>query len=419
MDRLALLAMATSVFAASIIWSNGWATAAEPLTTDSTSRLPPIEMVSIGENREFLVNGKPFLPIMSWLQSAQSYPKLRELGINTYCGTSTRQGAKEHCESAKAAGGYAVAGFGRNEGAIGHPHLLAWIHGDEPDMPDEEGNPRSTVESVVAHFKSIREADQSRPVFVTFTGGFIRQERSQVIAEKQKELYSGFVNACDVAGFDIYPIYGSGHPSRLNWPAYGTAQLREYAGPKRPVYAWIETSKGSQWMTYEKQPDVLPKHTRFEVWGVLIEGATAYGYFTHAWRPEFKEFSPTAQMQAELKRLNAQVTRLSGAILATATDKAVTMKLAGDLKCHLKATEYDGSLYIFAQNQDLGPGGEEKMQFEPVSPRSARATFTVGGLKAGTTIEVVGEERAIKAADGGRFGDEFDGLAEHIYRIKM
>jgi hypothetical protein len=164
---------------------------------------------------------------------------------------------------------------------------------------------------------------------------------------------------------------------------------------------------------------VLPKHTRFEVWGVLIEGATAYGYFTHAWRPEFKEFAPTAEMQAELKRLNAQVTRLSGAILAAPTSRAITMELAGGLKCHFKATESDGSLYIFAQNQDLGPGGEEKGQFEPVSPRSAVATFTVAGLKAGATVEVVDEKRTLKAAEGGAFSDGFDGLAEHIYRIKM
>jgi len=376
----------------------------------------PIGTVKIGENREFLVNGKPFLPIMSWLQSPRTYPTLQRLGINTYCGG----GGVQACEAAKAAGGYVVAGFGRNQEAIGHPYLLAWIHGDEPDMPSGRApnvTTRTQPAKVMETYRKIKAADKSRPVFVTFTGHFLDMGSKYDKATRER-LYPEYVQACDVAGFDIYPIYGSGHASHLNWPAYGTAKLREIAGPKRPVYAWIETSKGSRWMTYEKQPDVLPKHTRFEVWGVLIEGATAYGYFTHAWRPEFKEFAPTAEMQAELKRLNGQVTRLSGAILAAPTSKAITMKLAGDLKCHFKATEYDGDLYIFAQNQDLGPGGEEKGQFEPVSPRGAMATFSVAGLKAGTKIEVVDEGRTI-TAQAGSFTDEFGPLAEHIYKLGL
>ena len=53
-------------------------------------------------------------------------------------------------------------------------------------------------------------------------------------------------------------------------------------------------------MPYEKQPDVLPLYTRNEVWQAIINGATAIGYFTHAWRPEFKEFAPTPEMQKEL-----------------------------------------------------------------------------------------------------------------------
>jgi hypothetical protein len=384
---------------------------------DATGKLEPIKSVTIGENSEFLVNGKPFLPIMSWAQGAKNFPMLRGLAINTFCGNSSKTGPKDHCEAAAAAGGYGVPGFGDNaQGAIGHAALLGWIHGDEPDMPNKEAKPRTSADVVVAHYQKIKEADKTRPVFVTFTGHFTTMETKYDEATR-KTLYSNYVSGCDVAGFDIYPIYGSGHANHLNWPAYGTAQLKQIAG-KRPVYAWIETSKGSKWMTYAKQPDVLPKHTRFEVWGALINGATAIGYFTHAWAPSFTEFAPTAEMQAELRRLNTQVTKLAPFILAPKAKAIVSMTLAGDLERGFKATELKGTLTIFAQNRDLGPDAEKLKQFDPINPRSGKATFTVAGLKSGAEIEVVDEGRTIVAEDG-KFTDEFGPLAEHIYQIKQ
>ena len=171
-------------------------------------------------------------------------------------------------------------------------------------------------------------------------------------------------------------------------------------------------------MTYEKQPDVLPVHTRFQVWGCLINGATAYGYFTHAWRPSFTEFAPTKEMQAEMLRVNSQVTRLAPAILSPVAKNKITMAISGDLGSHFKATTYNGDLYIFAQNRDLGPNAEKLGQFEPINPRGGKATFTVAGLKAGTKIEVIDEDRTI-VADNGSFTDDFKPLAEHLYKMKL
>jgi hypothetical protein len=395
----------------------------QPLTLSATDPLPPIQTVAIGENLEFEVNGKTFFPIMSWAQDPKNFKMLRGLGINTFCGNQSKVSAKAQCEAAQAAGGYAVAGFKTDgDGGIGSPRLLAWLHGDEPDNPRKQDDgtyaPKRTVDEVVAQFKRIKAADTSRPVFVTFTTQYMKQKVGKYDRATQKRLYPAYVEACDVAGFDEYPIYGSGHASRLNWPAYATTQLREIAGPERPIYAWIETAKGSKWMTYSKQPDVLPRHTRFEVWGVIINGATAIGYFTHVWRPEFKEFAPDAAMQAELARINSQITRLAPAILAPKAKAAIGMKMSDSMECHFKATERGGEVTLFAQNRDLGPGAASAKQFQPIKPRGGKATFTVAGLKAGTTIEVLDENRSITAADGS-FVDEFGPLAEHIYRLKL
>ncbi len=370
----------------------------------------PIKKVKVGKNREFVVNGKPFFPIMSWAQPAKNYKPLRELGMNTACGDVDPAAAKE-------AGVYAVTN-GRRIAKSPNDMILGMVFDDECDMPvgkGAEAKPRQTPEQVAEKVKGIRAENPGRLLFMTLTGNFTREE-STYPADVRDKIYPEYVKSADVMGFDIYPIYGSGYAAHLNWVGSGVKQLCALAGP-RPVYAWIETSKGSRWMTYEKQPDVLPMHTRNEVWQAIINGATAIGYFTHAWRPEFKEFAPTPEMQKELARLDAQITRLAPAILADPAKEQIEMVLGDNLKCSFKATKLKGSLYIFTENNDLGPGAEKARQFDPISPRSGNAVFKVAGLKAGTIIEVVDENRTI-TAENDRFTDEFAPLAEHIYKMK-
>jgi hypothetical protein len=277
--------------------------------------------------------------------------------------------------------------------------------------------PRTLPEDVIRQYRQIKTVDPVRPVLVTFTGSFF-EKASRYDEATRKVLYPEYVKGSDVAGFDIYPIFGSGYPSRLNWVADATEELVRIAGPQRPIYAWIETNKGSKWMTYSKQLDVEPKHTRCETWMAIIRGATAIGYFTHRWQPDYKQFAPEKEMVAELKRLNGQITRLAPAILATPAKTRIKMTLNGGLPCHFKATDCDGAVHIFAQNIDLGPESESRRQFEQIAPRAGQATITVEGLKAGTSIEVVDEHRTIKAADG-KFTDDFAPLSEHIYRLEL
>ena len=277
--------------------------------------------------------------------------------------------------------------------------------------------PRTSPEDVIAQYRRIKAVDRVRPVLVTFTGSFF-EKASRYDEATRKALYPEYVKGSDVAGFDIYPIFGSGYPSRLNWVADATEELVRIAGPQRPIYAWIETNKGSRWMTYSKQLDVEPKHTRCEAWMAIIRGATAIGYFTHRWRPDYKQFAPEEEMVAELKRLNGQITRLAPAILAIPAKARIEMTLDGGLPCHFKATDCEGALYIFAQNIDLGPEPESKRQFEQITPRAGKTTITIEGLKAGTSIEVIDEQRTIKAT-AGKFTGDFAPLSEHIYRLEL
>lgn len=377
---------------------------------DVPENVEMIKNVSVGNNREILVNGKPFFPIMSWAQSAKNYNLLKSLGFNTYVGYADPV-------VAKGVGCYAVPDF--NPDLEENGYVLALIFDDEPDLPSGKGaeaKPRQTPQEVTEKHNTIREAFPDKLVFMTLTGHFTK-EQSTYPEDVRQTIYPQYVSNPDVVGFDIYPIYGSGYAAHLNWVGSGVSQLRDLAG-SRPVYAWIETSKGSRWMSYEKQPDVLPMHTRNEVWQAIINGATAIGYFTHAWKPSFTEFAPTEEMKAELKRLNRQVARLSPAILAAPAQQNISMKLGNGFNCQFKATNYNGELFIFALNSDLGEGAEDAKQFDPIFPRGGKAVFIVKGLKKGTVIEVVDEKRTI-TAEKDSFSDDFNPLAEHIYRVKL
>ncbi len=123
-------------------------------------------------------------------------------------------------------------------------------------------------------------------------------------------------------------------------------------------------------------------------------------------------------MQAELKRLNAQISHLAPAILAAPAQESISMKLADGLNCHFKATRYHGDLYIFSVNMDLGEEAKKAKQFDPIDPRGGKAVFTIAGLKAETKVEVLDETRRIYAEEG-KFSDDFAPLAEHIYRINI
>ena len=130
----------------------GWAQDAEVPTpaVGAPGGLPEIKAVGIGPTREFRVNGKPFLPIMGWLQAPANLPRLREVGINTIAGywwdeekslgAGETKNAAEYAAHAREAGLYFIPPYMPQQlEAMEHlaraDNVLAWIHDDEPDLP--------------------------------------------------------------------------------------------------------------------------------------------------------------------------------------------------------------------------------------------------------------------------------------------
>jgi hypothetical protein len=139
----------------------------------------------------------------------------------------------------------------------------------------------------------------------------------------------------------------------------------------------------------------------------ICRGATAIGYFTHIWKPSYKQFGVPDENRKALREINEQITRLTPAILGQSPQQAVSIKsikAADGVKLDCLARGTGDELTIFAVNFD-----------ERAVP--AEAAITVAGLPAGTIVEVVDEERSIRCdADG--FRDRFAPLDVHIYRLK-
>jgi len=263
--------------------------------------------------------------------------------------------------------------------------------------------PRAMPAKTLREFQTIKAADPSRPVFMTLTGHF--HPFFKKYDDEQRKMYPEYIKATDIIGYDIYPIYGWNKPEWIHLVHEATDLLVGMAGP-RPVYAWIETSKGGQWTgPLENQKEVTPTHIRAEVWMAICRGATAIGYFTHIWKPSYQQFGVPPANREALAQINAQITRLAPAILGDDPKRAVSIRGENAVKLDAMARQKDGDLYIFTVNFDE-------------AQRKTTATIKVEGLKAGTEIAVVDEGRTIRS-DEGSFSDTFEPLAVHIYRIAI
>jgi hypothetical protein len=265
--------------------------------------------------------------------------------------------------------------------------------------------PRATPQQTWEEYQKIKAADPSRPVAMTFTGYF-HPHFGKWRDEERQSLYPAYIRATDIVGFDIYPIYGWNKPEWIHLVYEATAQLKKMAGP-RPVYAWIETSKGGQYTgDLERQKDVTPQHIRAEVWMALCGGATAIGYFTHVWKPSYRQFGVPEENQTALREINEQLTRLAPAILAKRNTEEIHLDVTPEVRIAAFSTEYENSIYLFAVNYDP-------------DLKTAQVTFHVPSklLAGATAAEVVDEDRSISLIDG-TLTDSFGPLAVHIYRIR-
>jgi hypothetical protein len=99
----------------------------------------PIQTVEVTAHGAFTVNGKPFFPIMAWLQDAKNFPSVKACGMNTtagyWKGSGGTDSVTQYLKLIEDAGLYGVLPYDdrlKNSSAV-----LGYIHGDEPDLPHQ------------------------------------------------------------------------------------------------------------------------------------------------------------------------------------------------------------------------------------------------------------------------------------------
>jgi len=347
-----------------------------------------------------------FFPIAVWLQSPSNAQRYKDIGVNTFVGLW--DGPTEEQLSALASQGiYAISA---QEGVwsthLSDPTIRGWMHGDEPDnaQPDGQGGYGPCVDpaAIVSSYDTFKQGDPTRPIYLNLGQGVANVDYiGRGVCSGKVEMYPEYAKGADILSFDIYPANNAdGSQNQLWLVASGVDRLRQASDYKKPVWNWIETTAIS-----DPTRGPTPQQVKAEVWMSLIHGSMGIGYFCHIMEPTFVEaglLADTAMTEA-VAAINQQVLSLAPALNTPSLANAVSVASANAaVPIDLMVKRWDGALYAFAV---------------AMRPGATTATFTVPDLPTGS-IEVVEEPRTLQLANH-TFSDAFAAsYAVHVYKIE-
>ena len=348
-----------------------------------------------------------FFPIAVWLQDPRNASRYRQAGFNTYVGL-WKGPTESQLAALKAAGMKVICE--QNATARSHlddPTIVGWMHGDELDNAQSLGGskgygPPIPAKTIVEDYLKIRAADPSRPVMlnlgqgVAWDGWYGRGVRTN-----HPEDYPDYLPGCDIASFDIYPVAHSNRQvtGNLWYVARGVERLVNWAAGQKVVWNCIECTR------IQSQSKATPSQVRSEVWMSLIHGSMGLIYFVHEWQPKFDEAAllHDPEMLRAVTAINSQITELAQVLNSPTVSNAVQVSSSdAHVPVRVMLKQHGSATYLFAVAMRSG---------------DTTATFTPKGLAGDKTVEVLGEDRSLRAR-GGAFSDAFRAWAVHCYQIK-
>lgn len=349
-----------------------------------------------------------FFPIGVWLQSPTNAGGYRAAGINTYVGLW--QGPTRAQLSELQAADMRVICF-QNETALQHPgatNIIAWMQPDEPDNARSWGarvglGSPTPPEKIRADYQRMKARDATRPVFLNLGQGVAWDNwYGRGSRNGHPEDYASYLEGCDIASFDIYPV---NHPApevtgNLWYVPHGVTRLQRLTDDTKPVWNYIECTG-----IHRPEGKPTPLQVRAQVWMSLIHGARGIIYFVHQFEPKFVEAALLAdpEMLAAVTQMNQQIISLAPVLNSPTSTNAVSVRStnpAAPIASMVK--QVGGFTYLFAV---------------AMRPLETDATFTLANISEATTIEVLGENRNLPVAQG-KFSDRFGPWAVHLYRVK-
>lgn len=359
-----------------------------------------------------------YFPIAVWLQDPRNAPKYQALGINLYVGLWEGPTAEQIAELKRHRMPVICE---QNAYALEHldeATIVGWMHGDEPDNAQSLGKgkgygPPIPPEKIIAAYRTIRQQDPTRPVLLNLGQGVAWDGYyGRGVRTGHPEDYAQYAQGSDITSFDIYPAVHDkpAVAGKLWYVAQGVQRLRDWAGGERMVWNCIECTRIGNLKT---KP--TPQQLRAEVWMSIIHGSQGIIYFCHQFRPKFIEAGllADAEMAHAVGAINRQVQDMAEVINSPSLPQAATVtvspaEVAADLARQLGSPGIDvvakrhaGAMYVFAVRMEAAPG---------------RGTFRVTGLSGAGSIQVLGENRTLHVHDG-RFDDDFEPHAVHLYRV--
>jgi hypothetical protein len=281
------------------------------------------------------------------------------------------------------------------------------MHGDEPDNAQSLGKgkgygPPIPPANVVADYKKFQAADPTRPVLLNLGQGVAWDGWiGRGVRTNHPEDYPEYVQGCDIASFDIYPVASrrKAVSGKLWYVARGVERLRRWAGDARPVWNCIECTRiGSE-------RKATPHQVRAEVWMSIIHGSKGLIYFVHEWKPKFNAHAllDDPEMLKAVAAINKQIRGLAPALNTPTLDNAAKTTSANEAgPIATMAKRFGGATYLFAV---------------AMRDEATKGSFEIAGLPPAAQAEALGEGRQITVRDG-CFSDQFRPYDVHLYRIE-
>jgi hypothetical protein len=354
-----------------------------------------------------------YFPIAVWLQQSFHAMELSALGINIYVGNNAGVDPLQASDLAtlKSFGMSAIiAQDSTGTANIDDPTIVGWwMSPDEPDnaQPDEGGyGPPVSPEALVTEYDAYKKTDSTRPAWLGLGQGVAFADWEGRGSGAPAE--SGYPQASDIVGFDIYPYNACGGDTNQKmvcgqfWlNAFGVDNLHMWSDRHQAVWTDFETtdiSGGGFGPT--------PVETASEVWLALIHEANGILYFIDVISPTFREdgIFENADMVTAVTALNQEIKNLAPELNSATIPSLVTVTSSNTSAPIDSMVKANGtSLYVFAAIS---------------RPGTATGSFEIEGMTGNGVATVVSESRTV-AITGGKFTDVFAANGAHVYQIDL
>jgi hypothetical protein len=137
--------------------------------------------VSIGSNKELIVNGETFFPLFSWSNTIDELDDMEADGLNMGMGIAKRDedNARGYFDKLEELDMYGVVdgrtGRGYIQELVDDPRAMAWLAAHEQDMDKqpERIQPRSFPREIQEDIDEFFQVDSSRPSINLLTARFL------------------------------------------------------------------------------------------------------------------------------------------------------------------------------------------------------------------------------------------------------